>query len=623
MNSGGVSLPGESMSLITTPAEYEAAKAYINESDAEVTWDLETKGTDWRKHPLCGIVLHSRERCYYLPFRHAEGPNLPEPLIQDVWNSILAPTRRQVLHHASFDFKTAIKEGYTPPVDGGFVDTIICALLLNENEDSFKLEELGMKYVDKAAGEQDTALVNYLHDRFGGPRDEVKQHLWRAPSGVVAPYGMMDGWNTHRLREFYRRHITRWKQDQLLAEYCDFQKDLCRIEMRGVLLDVKNLPRLKHQAETNAASALDKLEELAGKRINPNSSKQVCAWLKKKSSAKAVLKRMTDDPRAQAVLDARGWLKVTSTYYEPYANFADKDGVLRCNLHITTPGAKSAMRHEAKRNGTLTGRLSSSKPNLQQIPRESDTYRVKELFIARPGYMLAELDYSQAELRIAAHYSKDKKLTEILLAGADMHQVVAEEMNVPRAIAKNMNFSAWYGIGYKTFARNYYLPETQARDFLNRYHIMFTGIRRLSDACSSRATEKGYVKTYDGRLHHFNVPDRPIYAASNALIQGSVAAMVRRAMMRIERECPGVRIVLQVHDSVWLELPMATWREDLERCRAIMQDQPWCSMPMLVDAKGGRSLGGAESIPRSPCGVPAEALDRITDWKACGLPMAA
>ena len=605
--------------LVSTVAEYESAKAYINEADAHVTWDLEAKGLDWRKHRICGIGLHSRERSYYLPFRHAEGPNLPEPLIQDVWSTILPPTRKQRGFHLSFDYKTAMFEGYRPPLDGNAIDGILCALLLNENEDSFKLEDLTMKYVDKSAGEQDERLVAYLHDRFGGPRDEVKANLWRAPSHVVAGYGEQDVWSTDRLINFYLRHITRHKQQALLTEYTDFQKDLCEIEMRGVLLDMKSLPRLKKQAQEEAAKALARLQELAGYPINPNSPKQVCAWLKKKSSAKAVLKRMTDDERAEAVLHARGWLKVTSTYYDPYAAFADKDGVLRCNLHLTTPGLKSSARKSAERNGTLTGRLSSSKPNLQQIPRESDTYKVKELFIARPGYLIAELDYSQAELRIAAHYSKDARLTEILLAGKDMHHEVATEMNVPRPIAKNMNFSAWYGIGYKTFAKNYYIPENQARDFLNRYHLMFPGIRRLSNACVARATENGYVKTYDGRMHHFNTKDRPIYAASNALVQGSVAAMMRRAMMRIHRELPEVRIILQVHDSVWLELPEANALQLLEQCRAIMQDQPWCSMPMSVDAKVGPKLGGAKEVPRNVLGMPAAAVARITNPKAYGL----
>ena len=530
--------------LIETPAQYEKAVQVLNEQDDPIAWDLETTGKDWRGNHLVGIgtnVLREGEHTnFYMPFRHNEGPNLPERLIKDFWARVLHPGRKQIFWHGSYDTKVAAHhDGYELPEDDNFEDGILAALLCNENEESFKMETVMTKYIDANAGQADQALNDYLHDRFGGSRKEVKGHIWKAPSGVVAPYGCQDVKSTRQLRDFYLEQLPFYNLVDLWRDLNAFQLDIVRMELRGVLINRARLPMLYNEAEENASRLEEELQAEAGYPINLNSPKQLQAWLGLKSTAKAVLKRMPDDPRAQRILEWRQWSKAITMYYEPYVRYTDDLGVMRANIHITSPGVLTRGKSDS-RNGTIAGRMSGSHPNLQQIPRGTESYRVKELFVARPGYMLFELDYSQSQLRWAAHLSKDELLTKILLSGGDMHDIVASELNIPRPIAKNINFSAWFGIGYQKLSQLYYIPLAKARVYLSDYHKMFRGIRRLSSACEARAEARGYIKTFTGRMRHYNCLQAPSYRASNNLIQLCEAEMMRIAFMRTRREVPSV-----------------------------------------------------------------------------------
>ena len=602
--------------LVTTLGQFEEAVSYLNaRPDDRITCDTETTGKDWRGNKICGVPLHRGDRSFYFAFRHKEGPNLPLPLLKRLFAEVIRPDRPQTWHHYSYDGKVAAHHDGIPLVPPSALrDTLLGALVMNENEESFKLEDLTAKYVNKDAAAEETELVELICQRFGGSKKEAKGKLWMLPAEMVAPYGERDVWSTSGLDDFYSPHLETWKLTEPWRELCEYQIYVMEMELRGVLIDRETHQRLKLEAEVRAQELLARLKELAGYPINPNSPPQVRAWLKVKSSNKQTLSRLGEDERVELIQEARQWLKAGNTYYEPYSHFCDPEGVLRCNLHLTSPGVKYRNKSDS-RNGTISGRMSSSKPNLQQIPRESDTYKVKELFVARPGHVLIELDYSQAELRIAAHYSRDERLTEILLSGGDMHGIVSTEMDVPRSIAKNMNFSAWYGIGYRTFARNYYLPESKAKDYLTRYHRMFPGIRRLSNAMTARAEKQGFIRLFHGRIRRYNCEEAPTYTASNNLIQGSVAGMMQRAGIRIRKEVPGANLLLQVHDAYWLEPRIEDAPRVLRDARRIMQDQPWCTMPMLVDAKMSRtSLGAAEKVPRTPLGVPVEALSRTIAW---------
>jgi DNA polymerase-1 len=605
--------------LVASLEEYEAALSYLNaRPDDRITCDTETNNKDWRRAKVCGVPVHRGDQSFYFPFRHGEGPNLPLPLLHRLFAEVIRPDRLQTWHHYSYDGKVLAGEGIPLATPEALEDTILAALIMNENEDTFKLEELTAKYIDKDAGTEETALINYICQRFGGSRKDVKGRLWRCPSRVVAPYGEQDVWSTHRLREFYDAPLKRWNVFDVWRETCEYQITVIGMELRGITIDMKALTRLKEEAEFEYAYAMKEIEDLAGYPLNPNSPKQVSAWMKIRKTDKQTLKQLGDDPRASLIIRARQWAKADSTYYAPYREYVGRDGILRCNLHLTTPGTRTPGAHD-KRNGTISGRLSSSDPNLQQIPRESDTYKVKEVFVARPGHALIELDYSQAELRIAAFYSQDGKLASILLSGGDMHGIVSQELNITRGIAKNVNFSAWYGIGAETFSRNYYVPLAQSKIYLANYHRMFPGIKRLQNVMIGRARRHGYIRIFNGRLRHYDDGEfAPVFTAPNNIIQGSVGGIMQRAGNRIRREVPEANLTMQIHDAYWLEPTIEDAPHVLNACRRIMQEQEWIAFPMIVDAKQGGCIGRAKSLPRSPEGIPQAALDMITDWKGCG-----
>ena len=172
--------------LITTLGDFEHAVSYLNEDDSPIAWDLETTGKDWRGNYLVGVGLHARDKSFYMSFRHREGPNLPENLIPQLWERVLHPRRRQIFFHGSYDLKVAAHhDGYELPEWGNFEDAILAALLMNENEDSFKMEALAELYVNQAAAVQEEKLIDYLEDRFGGSRRDARPAPWATSTATT------------------------------------------------------------------------------------------------------------------------------------------------------------------------------------------------------------------------------------------------------------------------------------------------------------------------------------------------------------------------------------------------------------------------------------------------------
>jgi DNA polymerase-1 len=183
------------------------------------------------------------------------------------------------------------------------------------------------------------------------------------------------------------------------------------------------------------------------------------------------------------------------------------------------------------------------------------------------------------------HYTKDPKLMAIIEQGLNMHDVVAKEMNVPRQIAKNLNLSAQYGIGAPKFAKMYGFTVPESHRYLAGYHKTLPGMRRLAQMCDRTGQERGYLRLWTGRVRHFNCARASTHNGSNALVQGGVAEMLRIAITRITKEVPEVTPVLTVHDSILVYAHAHAWREPVRRCKEIMEDQPWCDIPIVADVK--------------------------------------
>jgi DNA polymerase-1 len=281
------------------------------------------------------------------------------------------------------------------------------------------------------------------------------------------------------------------------------------------------------------------------------------------------------------VLEYRGWTKVNSTYYEAYLNtWCDHNGVIHPNLSLI---------------GTISGRLSSFDPNLQAVPRYTKVYKVKDVFTARPGYVLVSADYSQAEIRWGTHYAREENMAQNLLQGLDIHSVTADALNIPRDAAKRINFGIIYGIGKKSLAKQLRIPEEKAGEYLSLYHGMYPGFRRLYNRAENAATERGYIRMFTGRIRRYDAYN-PTHKASSNLIQGAVAEMMRLAILRLGDLLADTdtHMLLQIHDQILFEVPEYRLRQILSVIRDGMENfLPGFELmvPMKVDIKVGKSWG--------------------------------
>lgn len=558
--------------------------------DTETT-GLEAFGCAERpRDVVIGISVDTGTEAYYFPFRHGSGDNLPE----EAWGFFRAyladPHRCYQGFNYGFDLHMLARDGV--PVAEGFEDAMLALHLVNENEPSFKLKEVCDRYGIGDGSLQESILEDRVFERCKelglecsrSPRAErnVKSMMYVLDPSEVEPYACDDVRLTRQLMGYLREALDRSGLLQLFRQVCYYDYCVVQMEERGMHVDRACIERYRQEAEDRAAEAVSALHAAAGFELNPNSPKRVCEFLGTSSSAASVLQDLIDAggegaERARLVQVARGWLSVDSRYYTPYLQRMDAEDVLHCSLNLI---------------GTYTGRLACSKPNLQAVAKATEVFKVKDVFTARPGMCMIQADYKQAEMRLVTHYTRDETMRKLIEEGADLHSATAEMLGIPRTAAKRLNFSVIYGIGARKLAENLKEPVEQARDYLERYHALYPGFRRLMSQCEEFAKEYGYVEMWTGRLRHFNVPEADPHKAMSNLIQGGVAEIVRVAISRLY---PAIRdlggyLLMQVHDSVIFEVPIETLNVALPTIELIMTD--FSFVPAVgVDVEYGLSWG--------------------------------
>jgi DNA polymerase-1 len=388
---------------------------------------------------------------------------------------------------------------------------------------------------------------------------------------------------------------------------------LAAMERRGIMFDRAILSRLSGEFAQDMARLEEEIVETAGERFNLASPKQLGdilfgkmglpgakktatgAW----STSATVLEELATDGNdfARRVLDWRQLSKLRSTYTEALPGYINPE-----TGRVHTSYSLAA---------TTTGRLSSSDPNLQNIPIRNESGRkIRKAFIAAPGHMLISADYSQIELRLLAHIADIPQLKKAFADEIDIHAMTASEMfGVPvkdmppdvRRRAKAINFGIIYGISAFGLASQLGIPRQEAADYIKRYFERFPGIRDYMEATKRLVREKMAVTTIFGRVCHFpriasaNPSDRAFFerAAINAPIQGAAADIIRRAMTRMDAALAAAglsaRMLLQVHDELVFEATAAEAAATIEVARRIMEQAPApavvISVPLRVDAR--------------------------------------
>lgn len=573
-----------------------------------ITFDVETSGLElYKQDRIVGVALgiDGREG-WYLPFRHGEGANLSQETFIKLSRCLRGKTF--IAFNAKFDVTAWRREGFESP--DTIIDPMLAAHLMNESETSYALKNLSDKYLGGDSSAAEAELKQILRDAGYGAKGD-KGQMWKLPAAKVARYAVDDVLLTHRLGEGYQPHLERWGLNDLYKKLCQFELVLQRLEWNGLQLDVAHTRELFAEALLQAGIAREQMAEMSGnKDLNPNSSKQLQEWLELKSTAKKIIEKLADGRDDIAMLlDFRGWGKVASTYYSTFLERMDASGVLHPNLHmIRTPA-----------------RLSASDPNLQAIPRLLDDgdprakiYKVKEAFVARPGKTLIELDFSQAEVRMAAWVSGDKALKAAMMSGTDLYSGIAKTAGISRQDAKTVTLAKIYRAGIARLTeqlnskRKEKISAAEVKAIVAQFDATYPELTLYAKKIEYSARKRGYIRTWLGRIRRYTpeaIPDdhpslnykqsraRP-FRAFNNICQISAAEMTMEAMIRIDRELQGeAKIQLSVHDSFLVEADERNAIDIAHRCKEIMQiPPPGCDVPIVADVKIGKRWSVLEKL---------------------------
>lgn len=581
--------------LIDTPELLEEIKPLLLSCtdpcvDTETT-GLSIFGNKGRKRDVViGISIDDGTNAYYFPFRHAQGRNLPMECMEFFRKYLSNPNRTYGGWNYGYDLHMMAFDGID--IAPNFEDAMLALHLINENEPDFKLKSVSDRYGIGSGSLQESILEDKVYEtchqmglecsRSSRAANNVKSMMYVLDPADVEPYACDDVRLTRGLLEKLKPALKYYNLYDIWKQVNYYSYIVTLMEHRGMRVDPDLIHTYRKEAEEKSRDALERLYQAAGFELNPNSSKKVCEFLNVQSSAAERLVEIIDAggdnaDHAKLVQEARGWLSVDSRYYTPYLNSMDHENSLHCSLNLI---------------GTYTGRLSCNNPNLQAVAKHTDIFKVKDVFIARDGFTLIQADYKQAEMRLVTHYTKDKTMRELIETDADLHQATADMLNIPRNAAKRINFSVVYGIGYKTLAKNLRVPEPVAKDYLERYHTLYPGFRKLMHECEDFAKENGYIEMWTGRIRHFNTPECDPHKAMSNLVQGGVAEIVRVAISRLFPAINdlGGYMLLQVHDSVMFEVPDDKLELALKTIKVIMEDFDF--VPRVgVDIEYGKSWG--------------------------------
>lgn len=581
--------------LIDTVEKLEAIKPSLL-ACMDPTVDTETTGlsifgnAERKQDMIIGYAIHDGREAYYLPFRHEQGNNLPIDCLNFLQKYLSDPNRTYGGWNYNFDLHMMAFDRI--PIAPNIEDAMLALHLINENEPNFRLKDTADRYHVGDGSLQESILEDKVFEecqKLGfecsrSPRaaNNTKSMMYVLKPEDVEPYACDDVRLTRQLLDLLKPALKQAGLYDLWKQVNYYSYIICKMEHVGMHIDPDIIAAYQKEAIEKFSDAQRRLNEAAGFELNPNSSKKVCEFLGVQSSAAETLQNVIDAggkdaENAKLVQEARGWKSVDSRYYTPYLNAMDEDNNLHCSLNLI---------------GTYTGRLSCSNPNLQAVAKSTEVFKVKDVFTARPGFVMIQADYKQAEMRLVTHYTKDKLMKELIENDADLHSETANRLGIPRQAAKRLNFSVIYGIGAQHLSESLRVDLSVARDYLEKYHGLYPGFRKLMHQCEDFAKEYGYIEMWTGRLRHFNVPEADPHKAMSNLIQGGVAEIVRVAISRLFPAISdiGGRMLMQVHDSIIFEVPEDQLNVALPTIKLIMEDFDFDPKPG-VDIEYGSSWG--------------------------------
>ena len=564
-------------------------------------FDTETTSLDYRKARIVGVSFSvTPGSAAYIPLAH-DYPQVPDQLdrteiLEQLRPLLENPNKAKLGQNLKYDAHVLANHGIA--LRGIAHDSMLESYVLNSTATKHNMDDLAKAYL---------GVTTIQYEEVAGKG--VKQIPFQeVPIEQAAPYAAEDADITLQLHQTLMTQLE--QHPSLLSLYTDIEipliSVLARIENNGVLIDTGMLFQQSLELASHIITLEQQAHDLAGHTFNLSSPKQIqeilydqqkLPILKKTpkgqpSTEESVLQELAlNYPLPKLILDYRSLSKLKSTYTDKLPQQVD-DNTGR--IHTSYHQAVAA-----------TGRLSSSDPNLQNIPiRSEEGRKIRQAFIAPTGYKILAADYSQIELRIMAHLSADTGLLNAFSAGEDVHKATAAEVfgvaldqvtNDLRRSAKAINFGLIYGMSAFGLAQQLGLSRSQAQTYIDLYFARYPGVKNYMDSIREQAREQGYIETVFGRrLYLPEIKSRNAarrqYAertAINAPMQGTAADIIKRAMINTDQwllnDKPDAKMIMQVHDELVFEVAENKIAEYSAIIRTLMCSAADLNVPLIVD----------------------------------------
>ena len=600
--------------VVDSPAALKALTDDL-QSAPVIAFDTETTSTDPMRADLVGISLSVREgQGYYIPLGHslAEKQLTIPQVFEALRPAMTDPNKPKVGHNLKYD-ALVLAEAGLQVVPLAF-DTMIAEFLINPDNYNIGLKDTAKKYLHIA--------MTHIEDLIGKGKNQIS--MSQVLVAQAAPYAAADAEVSLQLVALLKKGLAEANALRLFDEIeMPLVPVLAQMERNGVALDVPFLAKMSQELSQRLGDIETSIYEQVGYRFNLNSTQQLSKVLfetlkieppdrRKKTSSghfstsADVLEEIRNEhPVVSTILDYRELTKLKSTYVD--------------SLPLQVNPRSGRVHTSYSQTGSVTGRLASSDPNLQNIPTRTEIGRqVRNAFVAGNGKFLLAVDYSQIELRIVAHMAQDEAMLDAFRAGQDIHTATAAAVQGldlaavtkdQRRHAKAINFGLIYGMSAFGLTRTTDLTLAEAENFVKAYFMQFPGVKSYLDGTRQFAKREGYVETLLGRRRYFPNLKNPVNQALrareereaiNAPVQGTAADIMKIAMVRLpaalEKAGLSARMLLQVHDELVLEVPAAERTETIKVVTEVMENAYPLSIPLETEARWGHNWGSLEVV---------------------------
>ena len=582
---------------IKNKSELEKLQLKINEAEY-FAFDTETTSINSLEAELVGASFSvKKDEGFYIPINHVEQTEMSANELVE-WLKQLLETNQKKIIGQNLKYDIAVLRNHGIHIKEFFADTMLMSYATNSTSSRHNLDALAEYYLN-------TTTIKY-EDVIGKGAKKYKSFN-QVPIKDATNYAAEDADITLQLYEKLIEIID--KSSIKLLKTIDYPLlfVLLEMEQKGALIDTSHLNGLSKEFGTKLLNLVKKIHEASGSVFNIDSPKQLSEILFEKlkietkglkktstgyfSTSESVLQKLSDENEiVKDILEYRSLAKLKSTYTDKISEICDQNSRVHTSYHQAV---------------TSTGRLSSSDPNLQNIPiRTKEGITIREAFIAPSSKKILAMDYSQIELRLMAHYSQDPIMLKSFKNNEDIHKRTASEIfgveldNVDdemRRRAKTINFGLLYGMSAFGLANQLAVSRTEAEIFLNNYFERYSAVKKFMSDIVESSKELKYVETLYGRKIHvpnitannYMVRQAAERAAINGPLQGSAADIIKIAMIKIDdwinHNAPEINMILQVHDELVYEVPDTFSDDDLRPILDLMENTTEIDVPLKVE----------------------------------------